>query len=98
MLVPAIGGMKGMLYCMGCTVAGVVFVSFCQMAASFLSSSAMSSGFFSSFCGIADCFSCGMAAGMADGFLCGIDVGLVDGYCLELLLIYFHFGNVHASS
>jgi hypothetical protein len=49
------------------------------MAAGFLSSSAMTSEFFSSSCGIADGFLCGMAAGMADGFLCKIADGLADG-------------------
>jgi hypothetical protein len=68
-----------MLYCMGCAVTGVVFISSCQMVAGFFSSSAMSSEFFSSSCGIADGFLCGMAAGMADGFSCGIAGGLADG-------------------
>jgi hypothetical protein len=76
---PAIGGMKGMLYCIGCTLAGVVFVSSCQIAAGFLLSSAMSSEFLSSSCGIADGFLCGMAAVMADGFSCGISDGLAYG-------------------
>jgi hypothetical protein len=64
---------------MGCTVTVVVTISSCQMATGFLSSSAMSSEFFSSSCGIADGFLCGMAAGMADGFLCGTADGLADG-------------------
>jgi hypothetical protein len=49
------------------------------MAAGFLSSSVVSSEFFISSCGMADGFSCGMAAGLADGFLCGIADGLADG-------------------
>ncbi len=49
------------------------------MAAGFLSSSVMSSEFFSSSYGIADGFLCGMAAGMVDGFSCGIADGLADG-------------------
>ncbi len=78
LLVPAIDAMKGMLYCMGCTVAGVIFISSCRMDAGFLSFSTMSSEFFSSSCGIAGGFLCGMAAVMADGFLCGIADGLDD--------------------
>jgi hypothetical protein len=50
------------------------------MGAGSFSSSAMSSSFFASSCGIEDDFLCGMAAGMADGFLCGIAYGLANGF------------------
>ncbi len=50
------------------------------MVTGFLSSSAMSSSFFESSCGIQDDFMCGMAAGMADGFSCGIADGLTNGF------------------
>ncbi len=51
--------------------------------------SAMSSEFFISSCGMADGFSCGMAAGLAIGFLCenadGLDDGLLCGMAAGFL-------------
>jgi hypothetical protein len=68
------------------------------MAAGFLPSSAMSSSFFASSCGIGDDFLCGTAAGMADGFLCGIADGLADDFSFGIAACLRSSWAVHSPS